>query len=53
MAQTYLVDQIAADKTATAVLGDNKAGTYDETWNVFPLSLDPKSGGAGQDKITL
>ncbi|KAF8539642.1 Metalloenzyme, LuxS/M16 peptidase-like protein [Trichophaea hybrida] len=53
-AQKYLIDQIKANKTAIAVLGEPK-DMYDEQWNIFPLSLDPQaSNDASQfEKVTL
>lgn len=52
-AQKYLVNQIAANQTAVAVLGENK-DLYDKTWNIFPLSLDPQANRVSSfDKITL
>jgi hypothetical protein len=51
VAQKYLIDQIRGNKTAVAVLGEPKEWC-DETWNVFPLSLDP-TGSAANEKVTL
>jgi hypothetical protein len=50
VAQKYLIDQIRDNKTAVAVLGEPKEWC-DETWNVFPLSLDPT--GSSNEKVTL
>lgn len=43
-ASRYLIQQIQAEQTATAVLGEQKEW-LDESWNIFPLSLEnePKS----------
>lgn len=51
VAQKYLIDQIRRNQTAVAVLGELKEWC-DESWSVFPLSLDP-TGSASAEKITL
>lgn len=44
-AQKYLVNQIAANETAIAVLGEKKDWVSENEWNVFPLSLEPEPFG--------